>query len=205
MERTRQRARTRDLTGSENAASLPSPDFATAIAWFQAGGEKIIKGAKRVAVFGDAGETMTTTQLVDELASDSAVTIDRARIEAHVKNGRAHAYPDCCIRAYVRFQKGPGVEYPAMSNEEDELTTLAHRRLCDECKQKVLEHKSTQFFKKELKVEQAFSYIRQVINKIATARKQTPTNQASEQAAQAELPKYIDHFVKVRNKDQSGY
>ena len=144
---------------------------------------------------------MTVDELVTEIMSVPNLQLHRFEVEQHVRNGRGHGHPDCCIKAFVVAYADPNFATP--DEQAQRLMALARRRVCDECKTKMLEQAELPFIRKEAQIELVFSDVRKVLYALAAERRKNPPDMASYQARLGELKKAVDAFCEARNAGAS--
>lgn len=144
---------------------------------------------------------MTAEELIDELAKDPQLQMPREKIAGNVRMGRAHGYPDCCIRAFMLAVPKPGQDAAeTRTAEQISYARVAKRRLCPECEANVKEFATDPGCKREQNTEIAIADLRQELNGLHNARTYSPSDAKAEDAAWDKIRKAVDGYLKWRGR-----
>ncbi|QOJ03667.1 MAG: hypothetical protein HRU71_09280 [Planctomycetia bacterium] len=135
---------------------------------------------------------MTTGELIEELVSALNGKLSREEVEHHVRFGRGHGYPDCCIRAFV-LACGQSFD-----TKDRRYITVAGRRLCSECKARIVEQESVPHVTRAMDIEEAFSGLRTRVNDIVNERRKAQPDNAKIDEQFSEIKKWVNKICVLR-------
>lgn len=141
---------------------------------------------------------MTTDELIDQLLSALDGKLERPQIEHHVRFGRGHGYPDCCIKAFVLACGQP------IDRKDTRYVAVARRRLCDECKAKIAEHERVPHVERAMDIEECFSGLRKHVNDIVNERKKEEPDKVAIDGHFEEIKKWVNKICTLRNTPIGG-
>lgn len=140
---------------------------------------------------------MTADELIDDLAKDPKLqTMPRDKIAAHVRLGRAHGYPDCCIRAFVFV--AADMENVALTADKERYMRVTKRRLCPQCLANAMEFAADPDCHREQELELAMGDVRGAMNNLYNTRKNKPADAQAEDAAWKHIRNAVGEWLKRR-------
>lgn len=142
---------------------------------------------------------MITEVLIDELVLARQGALSREDVELHVRLGRGHGYPDCCIKDFVLAL---GTAQVTISDEDN--ARIAKRRLCKQCEANMNEQAEVPAVRRQRDIEIAFSGLRTRVNDIINERRKTQPDAAAIEGHFNEIRKWVNKLYTLRTTPIDG-